>query len=325
LLPTLLLPGREEREIENRGGDAMNSACLIFFGVFVTFVASWWGIVFAPQLQIGSQQPKAPEGATVVYPNARPGIAAQGHQVYVSQGCVYCHSQQSRQEGYTFDVVLSGTTNAQATAAALDRLKVPGSAQILSSASEKSPQTILKNISLKEASAADTALKEAGAMAGRVFIPTGADMARGWGVRQSVAQDYLQDHPVQIGNSRLGPDLTNIGARQPDAAWHLLHLYTPRIVVKGSTMPAYQYLFEERKIGRAPSPNALKLPPEFAPAAGYEIIPKPEALTLAAYLQSLQTSVALFEAPATQLPQAQPAASTNAPAATNAPANTPSK
>jgi len=101
----------------------MNYSCLIFFGVFVTFVASWWGMIFAPQLQIGSQQPKVPEGFAIAYPTARPGIASQGHQVYVANGCVYCHSQQVRQEGYAFDVVLTGTTNQQATAAALEKLE----------------------------------------------------------------------------------------------------------------------------------------------------------------------------------------------------------
>ncbi len=304
----------------------MNYGSLIFLGVFATFVASWWGMVFAPQLQIGSQQPKAPEGVSVAYPSVRPGIAAQGRQIYVSQGCVYCHSQQVRQEGYTFEVLFLGTTNQQATATALDKLGIKGGAQLIAAANETSPQLILTNVSLQQASAAETALKESGANASRVFIPTGADMSRGWGLRQSVAQDYLQEYPVQIGNSRLGPDLTNIGARRPDAAWHLNHLYNSRIEVKGSIMPAYQYLFDKRKIGRAPSPDALKLPPEFAPPAGYEIVPKPEALTLVAYLQSLQTTTPLFEAPMTQMPQSAPAGDTNAPSATNAPAtNTPSK
>lgn len=303
----------------------MNYACLVFLGVFATFVASWWGLVFVPQTQIGAQQPKAPESVAVAYPTVRPGIAAQGHQVYVSQGCVYCHSQQARQQGYTFDVLLAGTTNQTATAAALDKMGIKGSATLISSANDKNPQPVLKNVSFKQASAAETALTESGATASRVFVPTGADMARGWGVRQSVAQDYLQEYPTQIGNERIGPDLTNIGARQPDATWHLLHLYNPRTVVKGSTMPAYKYLFEKRKTGRAPSPDALKLPPEFAPEASYEIVPKPAALTLVAYLQSLQVSTPLFEAPTTVLPQTQRAANTNAPAATNAPANTPTK
>jgi cytochrome c oxidase cbb3-type subunit 2 len=147
-------------------------------------------------------------------------------------------------------------------------------------------------------------------------------MARGWGLRQSVAADYLHEYPVQIGNSRLGPDLANVGARRPDAQWHLRHFYDPRTEEKASIMPAYRYLFETRKAGRTPSPNALKLPPEFAPAAGYEIVPTEEAMQLVAYMQSLVVSTPLFEAPMTVLPKAPPAGDTNAPAGTNAPAAT---
>jgi cytochrome c oxidase cbb3-type subunit II len=302
----------------------MNHGPFIFFGVLATFVASWWGLVFAPQLQIGSQQPKAPEGASIAYPASRPGIGAQGAQVYVANGCVYCHSQQVRQEGFAFDVVIASTTNQQATSEALVTAGVPPKevAQLLSSATDQTPQPVLKNLTQKEAARIQKLLTDAGATAQAVFIPIGADIRRGWGMRQSVAADYLYDYPVQIGNSRLGPDLANVGTRQPDPQWHLRHLYNPRIEVKGSIMPAYQYLFEKRKAGRAPSPDALKLPPEFAPAAGYEIVPKPEVLQLVAYMQSLRVDAPLFEAPMTQLAKPQPAAGdTNAPAATNNVAN----
>jgi cytochrome c oxidase cbb3-type subunit 2 len=115
-------------------------------------------------------------------------------------------------------------------------------------------------------------------------------------MRQSVAEDYLYDQPVQLGSLRAGPDLANAGARA-DASWQLLHLYAPKSVVKGSTMPPFRYLFVMRKIGREPSPDALKLPPEFAPPAGCEVVPKPEARELAAYLLSLRANVPLFSAP----------------------------
>lgn len=57
----------------------------------------------------------------------------------------------------------------------------------------------------------------------------GADIARNWGQRRTVSRDYLYDHPVMLGTMRTGPDLTNIGLRQSDTSWHLLHLYNPRI------------------------------------------------------------------------------------------------
>jgi cytochrome c oxidase cbb3-type subunit 2 len=119
-----------------------------------------------------------------------------------------------------------------------------------------------------------------------------------------------------VGNSRLGPDLANVGARLPDENWQLLHLYHPRTVVPGSIMPAYQYLFETRKISGKPSPRALKLSGKFAPKAGYEVVPKEEVLQLVSYLLSLRITQPLFEAPATQL--APDKGATNSPAATNA-------
>ena len=42
---------------------------------------------------------------------------------------------------------------------------------------------------------------------------------------------------------RTGPDLLNIGARQPSVDWHLGHLYQPRAYVPGSIMPPYPFLF----------------------------------------------------------------------------------
>ena len=35
---------------------------------------------------------------------------------------------------------------------------------------------------------------------------------RGWGIRRTVATDYMLENPPQLGSVRLGPDLSNIGA-----------------------------------------------------------------------------------------------------------------
>jgi hypothetical protein len=90
-------------------------------------------------------------------------------------------------------------------------------------------------------------------------------------------------------------------------------LYAPRIEVKNSTMAPYRFLFTKKRIGTVPSPDALTLPSELAPQAGFEIVPKPEARALAAYLVSLRADAALFVTPMTA-PSAP--ATTNAPAAT---------
>lgn len=134
----------------------------------------------------------------------------------------------------------------------------------------------------------------------------GADLERGWGMRRTVAQDYLRDAPPMLGTVRVGPDLSNMGYRmgagdtnaQPAlVAYHLKHLYHPRTVMAGSVMPAYPYLFEKRRIEGTPSPNALRLEGEYAPEAGYEIVPKPAATALVAYLLSLRSGTSLPEAP----------------------------
>jgi cbb3-type cytochrome oxidase cytochrome c subunit len=299
----------------------MNHGPIIFLGVLASFVASWWGLVFAPQLQVGSQQPAQVE--TGIYPARRPGLAEQGRGVYVANGCVHCHSQQVQQEGYTFDVVLtSGGTNAPDAVAKVIEQVAPGvnAKDVLSKASEQSPQPILQNVPQKVAASTLKTLSATGAVAQVVFIPLGPDIARRWGTRRTVGADYLYEYPVQIGNSRLGPDLANIGARVPAVEWHLQHLYDPRTTVPGSIMPANRYLFETRKIGKHASTNALALSGKLAPKEGYEVVPTPEALQLVAYLQSLRVDTALFEAPLTQLAPPPAEAGTNAPASTNAPA-----
>ncbi len=143
----------------------------------------------------------------------------------------------------------------------------------------------------------------------------GGDLARSWGRRISVAQDYLHDQPVQLGLMRIGPDLTNVGVRRPDTDNLYAHLWNPRLVMAGSIMPRYPFLFEQRRLanGELRAAEAVKfmgLPEDL------EIIPKPEARQLVAYLLSLRADNELFEAP---LPAAPKTASvgTNA-VATNA-------
>ncbi|MBX3607233.1 MAG: cbb3-type cytochrome c oxidase subunit II [Piscinibacter sp.] len=115
----------------------------------------------------------------------------------------------------------------------------------------------------------------------RNFAP---DAQRGWG-RASVAGDYAYDTPPLLGTMRTGPDLLNIGARQPSASWHLGHLYQPRAYVPGSIMPSYPFLFET-KAQPEPGDVEVALPPGARPA-GRTVVATPEALDLVAYLKAL--------------------------------------
>ena len=124
----------------------------------------------------------------------------------------------------------------------------------------------------------------------------GPDIANNWGVRRSVAQDYLFAEPVLLGSQRIGPDLANVG-RRADITAIMMRLYNPQSVVAKSVMPSYKFLFETKKIEGAPSPEAVSFPEGFGAPAGYEVIPKPEARALAAYLLNLRQDGYLFEAP----------------------------
>lgn len=126
----------------------------------------------------------------------------------------------------------------------------------------------------------------------------GNDWERGWGDRQTVPRDYILQPRVLLGTSRTGPDLMTIGQRQPSKDWHYLHLYNPDITSPGSIMPPFRYLFEVRKIGDAPSPDALVIPnshPHDQPPAGYEIVPTERARQLVEYLLSLKLDYELPE------------------------------
>lgn len=163
-------------------------------------------IVVMPAIQLqGSVRP--PEGLEPYSEQA-----ARGREVYVSLGCVYCHSQQPR-----------------------DPSVAP-------------------------------------------------DGERGWG-RTAVPADFIYDSPHLLGTMRTGPDLLNIGARQPSSDWHLAHLYNPRAVSPGSIMPSYPFLFQ---IVDQPAADdvTVPLPPDYAPENGV-VIARRDALALVQYLKEL--------------------------------------
>jgi cytochrome c oxidase cbb3-type subunit 2 len=125
-----------------------------------------------------------------------------------------------------------------------------------------------------------------------------SDQDRGWGARRTVASDYRNDKRGLFGTMRTGPDLANIGSRNPSPQWHYLHLYDPQITSKGSVMPPMRFLFDRHKAGTSAPGEAIAL------GNGDEIVPKPEARALVAYLLSLKRDVGeppeAFEAPAAQ-------------------------
>lgn len=121
------------------------------------------------------------------------------------------------------------------------------------------------------------------------------DMDKEWGDRPGIPPDYAgitrtdfwRNTATLMGTERTGPDLTNIGKRQPSLAWNLLHLYQPRAVVQQSIMPAFPWLFDvTAEVGE--NEVEVMVPDEYRKGIKGKIIASQEALNLVAYLQSLK-------------------------------------
>ncbi len=187
----------------------MTRAALIFLGAFAAVAMSFTALALLPSLQLSTIEP-TPGTSDYTYSEQL------GREVYIREGCMYCHSQQVRPEGF------------------------------------------------------------------------GADQARGWGPRGSRPGDYVYDETHQLGTMRTGPDLHDIGSRQPSRDWQLAHLYQPRSVSPGSVMPAYPYLFEvKRESNVRPSEVTVPLSSEYAPPGDSVVVATQEALALYDYLMTL--------------------------------------
>jgi cytochrome c oxidase cbb3-type subunit 2 len=121
------------------------------------------------------------------------------------------------------------------------------------------------------------------------------DMDKGFGSRPSVAADYAAIHRTDfwrntatlMGSERTGPDLTNIGNRQPLESWHLVHLFNPRIVVRESIMPAYPWLFIVKDSAEK-GDISISVPDEFMDGETGKVVATNAAMQLVAYLESLK-------------------------------------
>ena len=58
--------------------------------------------------------------------------------------------------------------------------------------------------------------------------------------------ESVYDHPFQWGSRRIGPDLARIGVTQPSGLWHWQHFESPSVSTKGSVMPSFRHLLEQR-------------------------------------------------------------------------------
>ena len=121
------------------------------------------------------------------------------------------------------------------------------------------------------------------------------EMDKMFGSRPGMASDYAnigrtsiwQNTATLMGTERTGPDLTDVGNRQPSEDWNLMHLFNPRSVVPQSIMPSYKWLFEIKQIPLK-TDVVVSMPDEFLNGKVGKVVATKEALQLVAYLQSLK-------------------------------------
>ena len=209
----------------------MNYGPLVFLAAFFALASSWCGFVLTPQLQIGRLQQtntRRRRGCDLSRGPARLGAAGTGGLSrqrlrllpqpasgpdrrgpgYRAHGCGNepgRHHRRAAQAG-------QGPTDEPAE---LDRRCRPWS----SADQMRPPRTLLSGLpkaffrssNPEAANAAVKALNATSAKAQAWIVPVGPDLARGWGKRRTVAEDFLFDSPVMPGSQRVGPDLADVG------------------------------------------------------------------------------------------------------------------
>jgi cytochrome c oxidase cbb3-type subunit 2 len=125
------------------------------------------------------------------------------------------------------------------------------------------------------------------------------DEARGDTRRETNAYDFGGETFAQIGTTRMGPDLSNLGRRieslagkdKTPEAWLYAHLYNPRSNPElwKSTCPPHPFFFEKREVKGNPSADALSIDV----GEGFELVPDSDARALVSYLLSLKKDQAV--------------------------------
>lgn len=121
-------------------------------------------------------------------------------------------------------------------------------------------------------------------------VETGFDVERGWGLRPSVPRDYVLQKHVLLGNSRIGPDLANIGLRDYSDEWLHQHLFEPQSLVPSSLCPPSPFLYTE-----VDEESESLLTVSNHDSSDRYINPTIRADRLVAYLQSLKQDYELPE------------------------------
>jgi cbb3-type cytochrome oxidase cytochrome c subunit len=320
----------------------MKGLAPLFLGIFGTFAFSWMGLTVIPNWQIGHLNPQSDEEGTDIYPQPQSGMFERGARVYVANGCVYCHSEQVRPEYAGADIERGwGNRRSAPRDYIFERQVLLGKMRMGQDLANIGARAPAEQASPSPAGAAAPAGSPAGGTSPAASpAPQGAASAASPAAKQSPGSSppAQATSPAAVAASPAaspgsspptaaapaGPQ-TGVGAPWPiqtagepamySAAWHHVHLYSPRSINVDSNMPSYRFLYEKRRMHQQRSANALKLTGADAPQEGWEIVPTYDAKCLVAYMMALNQSHPLKDvrsvsgAPAAPAGAASPAAS----------------
>ena len=334
----------------------MKGLAPLFLGIFGTFAFSWVGLTVIPNWQIGHLNPQSDEEGTDIYPQPQSGMFERGARVYAANGCIYCHSQQVRADYAAADIerkwgnrrsaprdyifeqpVFLGKmrmgqdiANIGARAPAEQASPAPAGAAApaaspsggTSPAASPAPQGAAVSSPPPPANSPATA-PAASPASPAPKAPTSPAPAAASASPSPAAATAANASPNASPTSAAGAPWPVQTAGEPpmySAAWHHVHLYSPRSINGDSNMPSYRFLYEKRRIRDARSADALQLTGSDAPPEGWEVVPSFDAKCLVAYLMALNQSHPLNDvrlvggAPAAPVPAAgSPAPASPAP------------
>jgi len=308
----------------------MKGLAPLFLGIFGTFAFSWLGLTVIPNWQIGHLNPQSDEEGSDVYPMPQSGMVTRGARVYAANGCNYCHSEQVRAEYSGADIERKwGDRRSAPRDYIFERPVLLGKmrmGQDLANIGARAPK---EEESPSPTGGASPAPQGAAASPGSIASAKAASPPPGTSPSPATAPAtspgaVASKPPTSPGPASPPPSKSPAtaaaggtspaaaasppGAGPPwpeqtaglppmySAAWHHVHLYSPRSINLDSNMPSYRFLYETRRISDARSSDALQLTGSDAPPEGWEIVPTYDAKCLVAYMMALNQSHPLKEA-----------------------------
>jgi cbb3-type cytochrome oxidase cytochrome c subunit len=308
----------------------MKGLAPLFLGIFGTFAFSWVGLTVIPNWQIGHLNPQSDEEGTDIYPMPQSGMVQQGARVYAANGCIYCHSEQVRAEYAADDIERKWGDRRSAPRdyiferpVFLGKMRMGQDLANIGARAPKEEESPLPAVGASPTPQGAAASPGAGASAKAASPPPSAAASPGSVVSKppaSAAPATSSSSPAPKAPAAAGAS-TGIASPSPaapaavaaspaappsagppwpeqtaglppmySAAWHHVHLYSPRSINLDSNMPSYRFLYQTRRISDARSSDALPLTGSDAPPEGWEIVPTYDAKCLVAYMMALNQS-----------------------------------